>query len=153
VGKDGKPFQVSVPLFFIADAQTSAPLGLQRTVKENGQDKVINAFPFFFSKQDAQNILDQSRKQDPSLNGKTKIEVAMLPNIVSFLLSSNEPSASQFRLIPPRESLEFLQSQPPAAPGAAPGAVPALPPVRPPAAAPTAPAVRPPAAPTAPAGR
>jgi Tic22-like family len=146
VGKDGKPFQPSVPLFFIADAQTSAPLGLQSTIKENGKDKVISSFPFFFKKEDLQAILDQSRKQDPTLANKTRIKVAMLPSILNILLTNNDPNLGQFELVPPRESIAFIQSQP-AQPQPAPasGQPPAQPPARP-TTAPAAPA-RPPVAP------
>jgi hypothetical protein len=149
VGKDGKPAQISVPLFFIADAQTSAPLGLQSTIKENGKDKVISSFPFFFSKEDLQAILEQSRKQDPTLASKTRIKVAMLPSILNILLTNNDPNLGQFELVPSAEARTFIQSlprpaagQPPARPAAPPSA-----PARP--AAPTSPAAAPSPSPAA----
>jgi hypothetical protein len=148
VGKDGKPFPLSAPLFFVTNNQNE-PIGLQRTIKENGKDKVVTAFPMFFSKQDAQMILDQSRKQDPKLVSTTKIHVAMLAGVMNFLLTNNDPATAQVELVPPRESREFLQRQgggrpPAAAPG---GRPPAAPGARPPAASPS------PAAPAGPPAR
>jgi hypothetical protein len=149
VGKDGKPFPMSTPLFFVANNQNQ-PIGLERTIKENGKDKVVTSLPFFFSKQDAQNVLDQARKQDPKMAANTKINVTMLTNIMGAVLTSNDPSTGQFELVPPRESIEFMQRQQPAG-GAAPAGRPSAAPAAP---RPQAPAANPsPAAPAAPPAR
>lgn len=108
VDKAGKPVSLSAPLFFVTNNK-SEPLGLQRTFKENGKDKVVNVFPFFFSKQDAQAALELSRKQDGKLANSTKIETTLLSGLVNFLFTNNDPTTAQLELVPPRDSVEFIQ--------------------------------------------
>jgi nickel transport protein len=140
IGKDGKPVQLSTPLFFVSNTKNE-PVGIQTTVKENGKDKVVTSVPFFFSQQEAQTLLERLRKQDPSQASTTKIQVASLTSIVNFLMTSNDPAAGQLELVPANEALEFLQRQQPG--GAAPPTAPARPaatpaaPARPPTAAPS----------------
>jgi hypothetical protein len=145
--KDGKPFQVSTPVFFVADSKTSNPLGAETTVKENGQDKKVRFVPFYFNRQEAQTVLEQSRKQDPALASSTKIDVVMLDTVVATLMNSNDPTVSQFQLVPSRESIEFIKRQPNS--GGRPAA-PTAPGTRPPATAPSAAPTAPTPAPTAP---
>jgi hypothetical protein len=129
VGKDGKPFQISTPLFVVTDAQND-PIALQTKVNENGKPKLVSSFPFFFSKQDAQLLLDQLRKRDPKLASTTKINVTMLTSVISTLFSNNSPTTAQVELVAANESLQYLQrlqggGAPPARPAAAPGSRPA----------------------------
>jgi hypothetical protein len=129
VGKDGKPFQISTPLFVVTDAQND-PIALQTKVNENGKPKLVSSFPFFFSKQDAQLLLDQLRKRDPKLASTTKINVTMLTSVISTLFTNNSPTTAQVELVAANESLQYLQrlqggGAPPARPAAAPGGRPA----------------------------
>jgi hypothetical protein len=158
--KDGKPFTPSAPLFYVMDSKTRGFLSFERTVKENGQDKKVQTIPFFFSQQDAQTILDQSRKQNPAQASTTKIEVISLENFINILLSNNEPAVGNFRIEAPRDSWEFLQrmqqsapagGQPPAGRPAAPR--PQAPPPQAPAAAPSPAPAAPPARPATPGSR
>jgi hypothetical protein len=65
--------------------------------------------------------MGRTKKSDlrPDLATSTKIQVVMLDTLVATLLSNNDPTVSEFQLVPPRESIDFLRQQQPAkAPGA-----------------------------------
>jgi hypothetical protein len=154
--KDGKPFNPTAPLFYVMDSKTRGFLSFEGTVKENGQDKKVQTIPFFLSQQDAQSILEQSRKQNPTQASTTKIEVMSLDNFINILLSNNEPAFGNFRILAPRDSIEFVQRMQQSAPagGQPPAGRPTTPAApRPQAPRPQAPAAAPSPAPAAPPAR
>jgi hypothetical protein len=125
VTKGGQPFQGGTPLFFVADSKTGGPIAVEISGKENGQPKKVRLVPFYFDQQDLQTELEQAKKQRPDLATTTKVQVVMLDTLVATLLSNNDPTVSEFQLVPPRASIDFIRQQQPKAPGAPAPAAPA----------------------------
>jgi Tic22-like family len=112
VTKEGKPFDIGTPLFYVADAKTGGPLGLNVSVKEkNGQTKTDTFIPLYFDKQDLQTTLDGLKKQQPDLATTTRIDVWRLDDLVGTLLSSNDPSTGKLQLVPSKDSIDYVMQQ------------------------------------------
>jgi hypothetical protein len=123
--KEGKPFDIGTPLFYVADAKTGAPVGLTASVKDkNGQTKTDTFIPLYFDKQDLQTTLDGLKKQQPNLATTTRIDVWSLTDLVGMLLNSNDPSTSKLQLVPSKDSFNYVMQQQKGAGAVAPGAAP-----------------------------
>lgn len=120
VTKAGQPFQGGTPLFYVVDSKTGGPIAVEVTSQENGQKKTLRVVPFYFSNQDLQTELAQAKKVRPELATTTKVSVVMLDTLMSTMLSNNDPSISQFQLVPARDSVDFILKQQPGAAGANP---------------------------------
>lgn len=93
-----------VPLFLATAGPERGYLTL-----EQGDQQVI---PLFFTKEDLEVMLERFQQQQPDLANSVEIQVVNLEGVLQALESSDEPQMNQIMLIPPRESLEFLESQP-----------------------------------------
>jgi hypothetical protein len=123
--KEGKPFDVGTPLFYVADVKTGAPVGLTASVKDkSGQTKTDTFIPLYFDKQDLQTTLDGMKKQKPDLATTTRIDVWSLTDLVGMLLNSNDPSTSKLQLVPSKDSFNYVMQQRKTSGVAAPGAAP-----------------------------
>ena len=127
-----------VPLFIARGGQDNGYLTIQQ-----GNQQVI---PLFFEKEQLQALLENFKKQQPSLASTVNIQVVNLEGVIQTLQTSNKPELNQIVLIPSRESINFMQSLQQAPAGQnQPG-------VRPPAGQ-NQPGARPPAGQNRPAGR
>ncbi|MGL5508628.1 MAG: Tic22 family protein [Microcoleaceae cyanobacterium] len=90
-----------VPLFLARGGADNGYLVIQQ-----GDQEVI---PMFFSKQDLLNMVENFKKQQPELSGSIKVEVVNLEGVMTALEKDNDPFLKKIVLIPPRESIEFVQ--------------------------------------------
>ncbi len=109
--KQGQPFNGGTPLFFLADTKTGNPIALEAQVRENGQTRTQRFIPFYFDKAQLQREVDQARQQRPELARDTGIRVIMLDNLVSTMLTSNDPVAGQIQLIQTPDAIQFAVQQ------------------------------------------
>jgi Tic22-like family len=111
----GNPEQFEgVPLFIV---KSSADEGSYLTRRVNNQEII----PFYFSREDAQAMIDQLRQSQPDLAGKVEIQVISLEGLIQNLQSSDNAALNQIFLIPTQETITFIRSLQPAA-GQAPAA-------------------------------
>jgi hypothetical protein len=98
------------------DQLRSTPLFVARFKDKKGYlvaregDKIVD-WPIFFSREDLMTALEPLKKKDPKLGENVEVEVIDLASLMSTLSSTNEQSFSAIRLVPVRESLEFLVKQ------------------------------------------
>ncbi|MCH9055808.1 hypothetical protein L5220_07785 [Synechococcus sp. PCC 6716] len=109
--KNGQPFTGGTPLFFLADTKTGNPIAVEAQVRENGQTRTQRFIPFYFDNAQLQREVDQARQQRPELARDTGIRVIMLDNLVSTMLSSNDPVAGQIQLIQTPDAIQFAVQQ------------------------------------------
>ncbi|XFA74280.1 hypothetical protein RYO59_002547 [Thermosynechococcaceae cyanobacterium Okahandja] len=109
--KDGQPFNGGTPLFFLADTKTGNPIAVEAQVRENGQTRTQRFIPFYFDNAQLQREVDQARQQRPELARDTGIRVIMLDNLVSTMLSSNDPVAGQIQIIQTPDAIQFAVQQ------------------------------------------
>lgn len=94
-----------VPLFIAKGGPDNGYLTIQ-----NGQEQVI---PIFFSKEDLQGMLTQFKEQQPDLIASVKIDVVYLEVLLEALKQDNDQFLNRIVLIPPRETIEYLQQNQP----------------------------------------
>ncbi|WP_298614687.1 Tic22 family protein [uncultured Thermosynechococcus sp.] len=109
--KDGQPFMGGTPLFFLADSKTGNPIAIEAQMRENGQTRTQRFIPFYFDKAQLQREVDQARQQRPELAKDTGIRVVMLDNLVTTMLSTNDPVAGQIQLVQTPEAIQFALQQ------------------------------------------
>jgi hypothetical protein len=102
-GKDVKSLK-SIPVFFLTDVAGKG--GLISIEREN-----IKSFPFFFSKQDIQVVLEKFKQQNPKLANTIKIDVAPLDGVMQAIRQGKEPATAQFSLIPDEAAMRFIEEQ------------------------------------------
>lgn len=90
------------------------PLFVARAGKEKGYLTVKSAdqqvIPFFFNKEELQNMLEKFKQQQPDLAASVDIQVVNLEGMIQTLQTRNEKELNQIMLVPPRESIEFVRS-------------------------------------------
>jgi nickel transport protein len=91
-----------VPLFYATGGQDNGYLTIQQ-----GNQQVI---PLFFKKEDLLVLLENFKKQQPALAASVNIRVVNLEGVIQTLQEKNDPQLNQIVFIPPRESLEYIQS-------------------------------------------
>lgn len=96
-----------VPLFLARGGQDKGYLTIQR-----GKEQVI---PLFFKKEELQNMLERFKQQQPNLASTVDIQVVNLEGVLQTLQSSDNPQLNQIVLIPPQESIEYVQKMNPPA--------------------------------------
>lgn len=85
------------------------------TVKQNNMEMI----PFFFEKEQAEQLIAEFKKAQPQQAKETKIEVVILEGVIEALKKNNDEMLKKIVFWPSRESIEFLQqttnsqSQPP----------------------------------------
>lgn len=105
-GQDAKKFQ-GTPLFVARAGKDKGYL----TVKQADNKQVI---PFFFNQEELQTMLTRFKKQQPDLASTVEIQVVNLEGVIQTLQSRNDSQLNQIMLVPPRESVEFVQNLKPA---------------------------------------
>ena len=104
-GQDEKKFQ-GTPLFVAKAGKEKGYL----TVKQ--ADKQV--IPFFFNKEELQNVLERFKQQQPNLASTVEIQVVNLEGMIQTLETRNDAQLNQIMLIPPRSSIDFVRALKPA---------------------------------------
>ena len=107
-GQDANQFR-GVPLFFARAGADDRVI----TIQEGNQQ----AIPLFFTKEDLQRMLDQFKAQQPDLISTVKIEVVPLEVLLQVFGTDNDQFLDLVILVPPRETLEYIQQQQRQSPG------------------------------------
>lgn len=94
-----------VPLFIARGGQDKGYITMQ--LPEMGNREII---PVFFTREDAQNMLNQFKQQNPQQASTTDIQVVNLEGVLEILASKNDAWLNQIVLIPPPEGREFLRT-------------------------------------------
>lgn len=101
-----------------ANQFNGTPLFVARAGKEKGYLTVKQAdqqvIPFFFNKDELQSMLERFKKQQPNLASTVEIQVVNLEGVLQTLQTRNDKQLNQIMLIPPQESIKFVQSLQPA---------------------------------------
>ena len=80
------------------------------TIKQNNQQVI----PFFFNKEELQNVLERFKQQQPNLASTVEIQVVNLEGMIQTLETRNDTQLNQIMLIPPRSSIDFVRALKPA---------------------------------------
>jgi nickel transport protein len=96
----GQEFR-GVPLFVAKGGQEGGYL----TIQQEGQQVI----PFFFDKEQLQNLVNRFKEQQPNLASSVQIQVVPLEGIINTLQTQDNPQLEQILLIPSQESLQFLR--------------------------------------------
>ncbi len=91
-----------VPLFVARGGADQGYLTLQQ---DNQQ-----VIPFFFEREQLQQLVDRFQRQQPNEVSNITVEVIPLENVIATLEQSNDAQLKNIMLVPSRESLQFLQS-------------------------------------------
>ncbi len=75
------------------------------TVPQNGKSVI----PFFFNQEQLQPLLDDFKKQQPTLANTVDIQVFPLEGVLDALQKQQDPGLEQVVLVPSTESLQLLQ--------------------------------------------
>lgn len=97
----GEKYTQGVPLFAAIVGREKGYL----TITENGEQII----PFFFEKNQVQNLINQFEKQNPELANTTKIEVITLEKMMYLFKEIDNEVVNKIYLIPSTASLKFLQ--------------------------------------------
>lgn len=94
---------------FVAKAGNEQKKGYLTITQANQQ-----VIPFFFNKEELQNMLDRFKQKQPDLASTVEIEVVNLEGVLQTLQKGNDQDLNQIMLVPPRESVDFVRSLKPA---------------------------------------
>ncbi|BAU12632.1 Tic22 family protein [Leptolyngbya sp. NIES-3755] len=91
------------------------PLFVARAGKDKGfltiQEGNQSVIPMFFNKEDLQPLVDRFKQQKPDLAATVDIQVFPLEGVMQAMQREKDPQLDKIVLIPPRETLEFVQRQ------------------------------------------
>jgi len=114
-GEAAAEFQ-GVPVFYAESTQDG---GGYLTITQ-GENQVI---PLYLQQEDVRSLLARVSEQNPGLANTMQIQVTTLESLISVLRSEDDPSLNNIFLVPPSDSLEYIQQEfgneaaPPATPG------------------------------------
>jgi hypothetical protein len=112
-GQSFKDFN-DVPLFYATGGSDKGLL-----IMEQNKTKVI---PFFFSKQDLQNLIGLIKQKDPKQSSTMTVQVTSMTLVLGTLLKDNSAALQQFTFMPDSASLKYALQQQKAAGGNKPAA-------------------------------
>lgn len=103
-----QPYQGGVPLFVAKGGEDKGYL----TIEKNSQQVI----PFFFDKQQLEQMVAKFKEQKPDVAESVDIEVVPLEGVIETLETSEDEMLEKIVLVPTEESIQFLQnvSAPPA---------------------------------------
>ncbi len=97
-----QPYQGGVPLFVAKGGEDKGYL----TIEKDSQQVI----PFFFDKQQLEEMVAKFKEQKPDVAGSVDIEVVPLEGIIETLETSEDKMLEKIVLVPTEESIQFLQS-------------------------------------------
>jgi hypothetical protein len=68
--------------------------------------------PMFFDRSQLENALAQFKQEQPDLADSVSIEVTVLEGVIQNMKDSDDPELEKLLLVPPQETIDFLQSLP-----------------------------------------
>lgn len=68
--------------------------------------------PMFFERDQIENALEQFKLEQPDLAESVSIEVTVLEGVIQTMKDSDDPELEKILLVPPQETIDFLQSLP-----------------------------------------
>lgn len=92
-----------VPLFI---ARSTSGSGGYLTMQQGDQEVI----PVFFKQEELQAMIDRLSQAQPELAGAMDIQVINLEGLISAMQSTDDPDFNQLLLIPPSETLDYVQS-------------------------------------------
>ena len=99
---NGQEYQGGVPLFVAKGGEEDGYL----MIEQNNQQVI----PFFFEKEQLQQLIERFKEQKPELASTIKVEVVVLEGMISTLQESDNELLNKIVLVPSAESIEFLRS-------------------------------------------
>lgn len=102
----GQEYQGGVPLFVAKGGEQDGYL----TIERNSQQVI----PFFFEKEQLEQMVTKFKEQKPELAETINIEVVPLEGIIATLQTSDDEMLNKIVLVPTQESLEFVRQNLPA---------------------------------------
>jgi hypothetical protein len=102
-GQQGQQFQ-GTPLFVARGGQENGYL----TIQDNGKQVI----PFFFEKEQLQQLVDRFKQQKPDMASTVKVEAVTLEGVIQTLQTSNNQQLQNLVIVPSQESISFLRSLP-----------------------------------------
>lgn len=100
-GQQGQSFQ-GTPLFVARGGKENGYL----TVQENGKSVI----PFFFEKEQLQQMIDRFKQQQPNEAATIQIQVVSLEGVIQTLQSSNNEQLNDIVLVPSKEAIDFIRA-------------------------------------------
>ena len=97
----GTKYTGGVPLFVAKGGDDNGYL----TIEKDAQQVI----PFFFEKQQLENMVEKFKTQKPDLAETVNIEVVPLEGVIQTLQTSEDQMLTKIVLVPSTESLQFLQ--------------------------------------------
>ena len=97
----GTEYSGGVPLFVAKGGDDNGYL----TIEKDSQQVI----PFFFEKQQLENMVEKFKTQKPDLAATVNIEVVPLEGVIQTLQTSEDQMLTKIVLVPSTESLQFLQ--------------------------------------------
>ncbi|TVQ43092.1 MAG: hypothetical protein EA365_13560 [Gloeocapsa sp. DLM2.Bin57] len=101
----GEEFPGGVPLFVATTGEDQGYL----TIQQNNEQVI----PFFFEKQQLDNMITNFKQEQPELADQVAVEVVPLEVMLSTLQNSNDEGLDKIVLIPTTEAIEFIRSTTP----------------------------------------
>jgi hypothetical protein len=102
-GQQAQQFQ-GTPLFVARGGQEQGYL----TIQEQGKSVI----PFFFEKEQLQQLVDRFKQQKPDMAATVKVEAVPLEGVIQTLQSSNNQQLQNIVLVPSQEAIAYLRSLP-----------------------------------------
>ena len=97
-----QPYQGGVPLFVAKGGADKGYLTIERDSQQ--------VIPFFFDKQQLEDMVAKFKEQKPDVADSVDIEVVPLEGIIETLETSEDKMLEKIVLVPTEESIQFLQS-------------------------------------------
>lgn len=99
--ESGQEYKGGVPLFVAKGGKDKGYL----TIEKDSQQVI----PFFFEKQQLENMVAKFKEQKPDVAASVNIEVVPLEGVIETLENSEDEMLNKIVLVPSTESLQFLQ--------------------------------------------
>lgn len=107
IGEANKqPYQGGVPLFVAKGGEDKGYLTIERDSQQ--------VIPFFFDKQQLEEMVAKFKQQKPEIANSVNIEVVPLEGVIETLETSEDKMLEKIVLVPTTESIQFLQNVAPA---------------------------------------
>ncbi len=103
--QNGQQYQGGVPLFVAKGGEDEGFL----TIEKDSQQVI----PFFFEKQQLDNMVNKFKEQQPNLANSVNVEVVLLEVVIETLQNSEDQTLNKIVLVPSNESIQFLQDNAP----------------------------------------
>ena len=99
---NNQPYQGGVPLFVAKGGEDKGYL----TIEKDAQQVI----PFFFDKQQLEEMVAKFKEQKPDVAASVDIEVVPLEGVIETLETSEDKMLEKIVLVPSAESIQFLQN-------------------------------------------